>query len=518
MTADRDAVYDVAIIGAGVNGAGIARDAALRGLRVAIFDKGDMCSATSSISSRLVHGGLRYLEYAEIPLVYESLRERRTLRNIAGHLVAPLRISIPIFKGARRGPLLIRLGMLAYDLLSFGKRLPAHEMLDRDESIAEAPGLADDGLLGTARYYDAQVTFAERLVLENLLAARAAGAVVHTYAEVTGISVRGRKVDAVAWTDVDGRQREIRVRSVVNAAGPWVDQVLASAPIPTKRFIGGTKGSHIIVPQFDGAPADAFYVEAASDGRPFFIIPWNDQYLVGTTDIRYDDSLDEIRASDAEVDYLLAETNRVFPRANLGRQDIHYAYAGVRPLPYREKGPESAITRKHIIKVNRRIANTLVSIIGGKLTTYRNLAEQTVDKLGKILRQRLPQCRTAEVDLPGAFAVAEARKALSAAGLEEAAAQRLVGVYGGRAADIATEQSAGDWLAAEVRFVIREEFPRTLIDIVFRRMMIGLDADQGRPHYGLIADVAAGEFSWSATERESELDALTAYADSLLVT
>ena len=168
-----------------------------------------------------------------------------------------------------------------------------------------------------------------------------------------------------------------------------MDDVLESAPGNPQRFVGGTKGSHIIVAPFAGAPKDAFYVEASADGRPFFIIPWNDQYLIGTTDIRYDGSLDEIRASGAEVDYLLVETNRVFPGANLSTGDIHYAYAGVRPLPYRTKGPESAITRRHIIKVNRKIAKGLISIIGGKLTTYRSLAEQTVDKLGKLPRTQI---------------------------------------------------------------------------------------------------------------------------------
>jgi glycerol-3-phosphate dehydrogenase len=168
--------YDLAIVGAGINGAGIARDAALRGLKVIVFDKNDMCSGCSAISSRLIHGGLRYLEYAEVSLVYESLHERRYLRQTAPHLVAPLRICIPVYAGARRGPLLIRLGMLAYDLLSIRKKSPRHEMLSGDKIHAAEPGLNSQGLRAAARYYDAQVTYAERLVLENLLAARSAGA------------------------------------------------------------------------------------------------------------------------------------------------------------------------------------------------------------------------------------------------------------------------------------------------------------------------------------------------------
>ena len=527
MTAQQH--YDVAIIGAGVNGAGIARDAALRGLKVIILDKNDMCSGTSAVSSRLIHGGLRYLEYAEIPLVYESLHERRCLRQIAGHLVKPLRISIPIFSGARRGKWLIRLGMIAYDILSFRKRLPRHDMLDCDEILREEPGLNSEGLLGAARYFDAQVTFAERLVLENLLAARAAGAEIRTYCEVREIRSKDAAVDSIVAIDRAGQQFEVFVSSVINASGPWVDEVLKTAPKTSKRFVGGTKGSHIVVSPFIGAPKDAFYVEAAADGRPFFIIPWNGQYLIGTTDIRYDDSLDLIRASEAEVDYLMSETRRVFPKAKLARKDINFAYAGVRPLPYRQTGPESSITRRHIIKVNRKVAKGLISIIGGKLTTYRNLAEQTVDQLAKVLRRKLPECRTRETLLPGAWGLERARDSLASSGLVSTAGlQRMLAIYGGRAAAIVALaenepplqewlDDKGDYLAAEVVFVLREEFATTLTDVVFRRLMAGFDADQGRSVYAAITACAASELGWSEDESKAQQAAMVDYANSLRV-
>ncbi len=521
--------YDLAVIGAGINGAGIARDAALRGLKVIVFDKNDMCSGCSGISSRLIHGGLRYLEYGEIPLVYESLHERRYLRLTAPHLVEPLRICIPVYAGARRGPLLIRIGMLAYDLLSLQKTVPNHEMLNSAEIQAEEPGLQADGLRAAARYYDAQVTFAERLVLENLLAARSAGAEIRTHCEVTRIAAEAGAIRAVTYRDENGKEQSVDVNTVVNAAGPWVDRVLGVAPVPTRRLIGGTKGSHIIVGNFAGAPRDAFYVEAAADGRPFFIIPWNDQYLIGTTDIRYDEDLDRIRASDAEVDYLLAETNRVFPQASLSREDIHYAYAGVRPLPYKEAGPESAITRRHIIKVNKEIANGMVSIVGGKLTTYRNLAEQTVDKIAKLKHLKLPKCRTRDTGLPGAWGIDRAReRLLELAVLADAGVERMLHIYGGRAAAIAdlaktnselavTLDAHKRVLAAEVVFALREEFALTLEDIVFRRMMVGFDADQGRPLYPRIAAIAATEAGWSPERETQQIEALTAYAESLRV-
>jgi glycerol-3-phosphate dehydrogenase len=316
--AGKSRTCDVAVIGAGINGAGIARDAALRGLEVVLFDKGDVCNGTSWASSRLIHGGLRYLEYGEFPLVYESLHERRYLRRIASHLVKPLRICIPIYRGARRGPFLIRLGLLGYDLLSWRKPLPRHKMLGQKEIRAREPGLLQERLHAAACYYDAQVTYAERLVLENVLAARAAGADIMTYCEVTDIGVRGGRVVSLTCEDkLGGERSQFAPRIVINAAGPWVDSVLDRTGTRHPTLIGGTKGSHIVVSPFDGAPRDAFYVEAESDGRPFFILPWNGLFLIGTTDIRFDGDPANVRASREEVDYLLAETNRVFPAAGL---------------------------------------------------------------------------------------------------------------------------------------------------------------------------------------------------------
>ncbi len=527
---EQSAAYDVAIIGAGINGAGIARDAALRGLRGVVLEQYDLCSGTSAASSRLIHGGLRYLEYGEFPLVFESLRERITLRKIAAHLVHPLRITIPIYESARRGLWLIRLGMIAYDLLSVGKSVPGHEILSRDVMLDAEPGLASNGLRGAARYFDAQVTYAERLVLENLLGAKAAGADILTYKTVAGIIVERGRVTALNFRDTrTHRTGRIEASVIINAAGPWVDEVLKTATDDAPRLIGGTKGSHIVVGHFDGAPTDAFYVEAAADGRPFFIIPWNDQYLIGTTDIRYDGDLGEIRANPEEIDYLLAETNRVFPQARLTAEKINFAYAGVRPLPKRDKGPESSITRRHIIRKNRNIARGLISIIGGKLTTYRNLAEQTVDRLGRVMGRKLPDCRTREMLLPGAYRLHEARSALESLDcLSAKGVERLLGIYGGRAIDLASLagdepdlmrciDNAESVLAAEVAFSIRDEMAQTLADIVHRRLMIGLSRDQGREMYESIATIAAKEFNWNGDQRSAELADLNVYSDSFRV-
>ena len=242
------AEYDLVIIGGGINGAGIARDASRRGLSVILLEKNDFGSGTTSFTSRLIHGGLRYLEYAELPLVYESLHERGYLRKIASHLVKPIRISIPIYKSGRRGPLLIRLGMIAYDLLSIRKTLPWHRMLNRDEMLREEPGLNPEGLRGAAQYYDAQVTFAERLVLENIIAAEEAGAVVKNYCAVDVIGLHDGKAMNVAYVDqISGEKIRAKGKLVINAAGPWVDKVLQTSSTKTRRLMGGTKGSHIVV-------------------------------------------------------------------------------------------------------------------------------------------------------------------------------------------------------------------------------------------------------------------------------
>ncbi len=520
MTIDH---YDIVVVGGGINGAGIARDAALRGLHVLLLEQSDFGSGTSSWSSRLIHGGLRYLEYGEIPLVFESLHERRRLRELAPHLVSRLRLNIPIYRTSRRSRLTIRLGMLAYDLLSIGKQIPNHSMLSREQLLAEEPALNQDGLLGGAQYYDAQVSYAERLVLENVLGAEQAGADVRNHSPVLGINVRRGKVCGVDFVDyASGVETEVAATTVINAAGPWVDRVLSVVNREMPQYMGGTKGSHIVVGPFPGAPKSAFYVEAAADGRPFFIIPWNRQYLIGTTDIRYDGDPGVVTASEEEIAYLLDETNRVFPVAGLGVDDIHYAYAGVRPLPKRESGPESAITRKHIIKKHGRKARGLYSIIGGKLTTYRSLAEQAVDFAARKADLPAGACRTRSLPLPGALRIDAAKTALYADDeLTRACRNRLLSVYGSRARDVVDLARSGHhdqyldeeqtMLASEVVHALRHEHAVTLTDIVHRRMMVGLDADQGRSVQSRIAAVAAVEAGWDGRRQSEELRNLDAW-------
>jgi len=518
--------FDVIVIGCGINGAGIARDAAMRGLQVLVLDKGDIGGGTTSWSTRLIHGGLRYLEHGELGLVRESLLERETLFRIAPHLVKPLPILFPLYVQAARGPLMIRAGMFAYDLLSFGKSLPRHRMLTRDEALEQAPGLNRNGLRAAAIYYDAQVEFAERLVVENVLSAKEHGATVITYARVQKLT--GQFTDAglvVEFIDVrTGRAFAPLGRIIVNAAGPWVDEVLSNGEHPSKRLIGGTKGSHIIVSSFAGAPSMALYVEAESDKRPFFIIPWDSKYLIGTTDIRFTGDLDRVEIEDDEIDYLLRETNRVVPPARLTRDSVLYTYAGVRPLPYAENKNEERITRRHFIRESRD-QEGLLSIVGGKLSTYRNLAEQTVDLIGRKLGRELPKCSTAGAPLPGAEAdhfhsFPEQFKRDS--GLSSQISERLLRVYGTRAAEVLKvavqdkalaenfDEATGA-IAAEVIFSFQQEMAETLADCLLRRTMVGLNSSVGIGADETAAAIAREYLGWPESRVQEELTAYRSY-------
>lgn len=510
--------FDLIIIGGGVNGAGTARDAAERGLRVCLLEQGDLCNGTTRWSSRLVHGGLRYLEHAELGLVYESLHERETLLKIAPHLVQPLRLLIPIYSGAQRGKFMIAAGMWLYDFLSIGKSVPRHEMFDAREALDELPALKRDGLVGAAVYYDAQVTFAERLVVENALAAQQAGAKILTYSRVDRVLSADRRLRGVRYTDLrSDRQHDLSAPIVVNASGPWVDRVLEKTATPPHRLMGGTKGTHIVVPGFPGQPKIACYLEAESDGRPFFVIPWNEMLLIGTTDIRFDGNPGEVVAGDDEINYLLTETNRVFPDADIKRKNIHYHYTGVRPLPRKERKSEGDVTRRHIIKHHRRVAKGFYSLIGGKLTTYRNLAEEMVDRVVRRLKHKGPKCRTARESLPGAaIEISKVVDELDACDLISPESRvHLLNVYGSRSLlirDIVkADPRLGDEIcphshaiAAEIVFVYDHEIPTTIADVLLRRTMIGLSPDLGRAALPKALRIARRHAGWSAARADEE--------------
>jgi glycerol-3-phosphate dehydrogenase len=513
--------FDLIVIGAGINGAAVAREAALHGLEVLIVERDDICAGTSGASSRLIHGGLRYLEHAELSLVRESLHERERLLVHAPHLVKPLALYIPVYAGGRRSLWQIRAGMWLYDLLSIGKSLPAHTLLERERLRSELPGLASDGLAGGARYFDAQVAFPERLVLENVQDAVRHGAKLLTYTRVTGIRVEHGRVAGVEWRAVDGRPGRAGAPVVVNAAGPWVDTVLGA--LGTRRLIGGTKGSHLIVEPFPGAPTAGVYTEAAADGRPLFILPWNGLYLIGTTDERFAGDPAEAGIDERELDYLVGETERVFPGAASLRKRVLYTHSGVRPLPHRPHGKEGAITRRHLVHAHRE-ARGLYSVIGGKLTTHRSLAEDVIGRVRRHLPALAPRSPTRRTPLPGAIDAAGRDALLEPirAAYGVAQATRLWEIYGAgagqiaaRAADaeLATEiGSSCPLLVAELVHALEAEWATTLVDILQRRCMAGLAAD-----FGLAVAPAAAEWLrrlgfWDGARVEQELDHYRGYA------
>lgn len=499
--------YDLIVIGGGINGAGVARDAALRGIKTILVEKNDFASGSSSWSSRLIHGGLRYLEYFEFPLVRESLKEREVLLHTAPHLVTPLQLTIPIYRDRSRPYWKIWAGMILYDIFSFDKTLPVHRMLPQAKFKQLFRSVDPDNLAGGSQYYDGQVTLAERLCLENIISAQNAGAIALNYVEVTELAIKDSRISDVTCKDkLTGESFTISASSnavVINTAGPWIDRVCRrgrkngeEVTIGNGKKNGSTKGSHIVVDRFPGAPGSTLYVEAKSDGRPFFIIPWLDKYLIGTTDIPYKQDINNIKANDEEIDYLLRETNSVIPTAKLERDDVIFTYSGVRPLPNAEGKKPGSITRKHIIFDHRKEGiNNLFTLIGGKLTTYRNVGEEMVDAALKRMKRSPKPCQTDSLPLPGCIlpdderiqqAISDYDSTLSARTID-----RLFSVYGAKALEVlaltkenpelgqAIDPALPD-IKAQVVYAVTSESAHTLVDILRRRTTLAMNG-----HYGM---------------------------------
>ncbi|MFO8076879.1 MAG: FAD-dependent oxidoreductase [Actinomycetota bacterium] len=520
---------DVAIVGGGINGVAIARDAAMRGLSVALFEKDDFSAGTSAWSTRLVHGGLRYLERGEFRLVRESLRDRETLWQIAPHLVTPLPFVVPVYRHNHLPGIFFRLGMVLYDVLSFDKSVPNHRRLGRKAVAAELPGLDPEGLSGALQYYDGQVSYAERLVVETLLSAAALGVQAMNYATAEEVALEGgRAVGVAVRDDLDGSAAVVPARVVVNAAGPWVDDLV---PAGDSRLIGGTKGTHLVVDPFPGAPSTAIYYEARSDNRAVLVVPWNGRYIIGSTDDRYDDDLDTVAATPDEIDYLLGETNQLIPEANLTVDSVRFTYAGVRPLPYRASGDTGSIPRSHLI-IEHDDAAGLLSVVGGKLTPHLSLGSEVVDRAGELLGRRLPASPTREVRLPGA-GTGDWRRRVPA--LRERlpwpveVSERLIEVYGTRAEELIALAEAdpalaevvgkgrGAVVAAEVALAVREESAMRLTDLLHRRTMVGMEPTLGRDVAEGVARLAAPLLGWDEARTEEELDRNRRYTELRLL-
>jgi len=478
--------FDVAIVGGGINGCGIARDAAGRGWSVFLCEKGDLASATSSASTKLIHGGLRYLEYYQFRLVREALLERETLWRIAPHIIWPLRFVLPHHRGLR--PVwLLRLGLFLYDHLGGRKLLPPTRTLRLARDPVGEP-LKSQFTLGF-EYSDCWVDDA-RLVVLNARAAAELGATIATRMRcLSGTREKG------VWTltlrdEGTGDVRQIRARTVVNAGGPWAGEVMETVlQTPASAGVRLVKGSHIVTPRLYAH--DRCYIFQNSDGRVFFSIPFEGEFtLIGTTDEDYLGDPDDATASDAEIAYLCAAASDYF-KTPVTADLVKWSYSGVRPLYDDGASEAQAATRDYVLKLDARDGEPpLVTIFGGKITTYRRLAESALAMLARYLpAPRRAAGWTAREPLPGGeFPVDGFEDEVGQTNarypfLDQATARRLVRAYGARVgavlgeaksyADLGRRFGAG-LTEAEVRYLVRQEWARATEDIVWRRSKLGL--------------------------------------------
>ena len=510
-------IYDVLVIGGGITGAGVARDAALRGLSCLLLEKGDFASGVTSKSTRLIHGGLRYLANFEVDLVAESLRERAILRRMAPYLIRPIPLVIPIYKGDPHGRAMISLGIHLYDLLSHEHDIPHYFTSGRDKTLAFEPRLNRDGLTGSALFYDHQILMPERLVMENIIGARQAGAAVLNYVRAEKIEETNIGITVTAWDVLADRAHVFRSRVLINASGPWIDSVRRAGNIDSRKIIFPTKGIHLVLPKLT---EQALFV-TSKDGRMFFIIPLDQWSLIGTTDTKYEESLDEVHANRDDVDYLITESRRVLPGLNITRESILYTYAGIRPLAFSGTS-ESKISRKHRV-IREGSTRRVITIAGGKLTTYRTMAKDAVDAACKVLGRNAP-CVTDQRPFPGGLHreyddyLKEALPDMAARHkVGEETVRHLVRFYGSgaeRVLDIVDmDRALGQAISpescdlyAQVAYSVLEEGAKTLSDIILRRMHLGMTGTRGVRQADKIADIAAQELKWSGEEKQHHVE------------
>jgi glycerol-3-phosphate dehydrogenase len=516
--------FDIAIVGGGITGAGIARDAALRGLSVALLEKGDFGSGTSSKSSRMVHGGLRYLRQRHISLVRESLRERGVLLKIAPHLVRPFPFLLPIYGGGLEERLQLKVGLTAYDLLAGRRGIERHRMLSRREVLQQEPALRPDGLQGGLRYFDCVVHDA-RLTLTTARSAARQGAAVANYVQATALEREDQRVVGVHFHDLlSGRKDLLRAEVVVNAAGPWCDELRAMTSLPPK--LQPTKGVHIVLPRHR-LPVTDIVIFFHGD-RSLFAVPKEDWTYVGTTDTYYQADPGQARTDAADVAYLLEALNNAFPGRAVVPGDIVSTWVGVRPLVAEEGAPTpSDVSRDYEIENE---PPGLVSIAGGKLTTYRSMAQDLLDRLVAAERHRLDwsprPCCTAELPLPGGdvqgfemYAEGAVAALEEGWGLSPAVASRLVRTYGTEHAKILAYAlrdkrllepltSGAAVLRAEAVYAAEEEMAVTLEDFLARRTDLMLFDPSGRKGLNaapLVARLMGSVLGWGWRARREQI-------------
>ena len=525
--------WDLLVIGGGVVGAGIARDAAMRGLKVALVERGDLGAGTSSQSSRLIHGGLRYLEHGEIKLVFEALRERATLLRIAPHLVHPLAFVFPVYRGDRVPFWMMLAGLWLYDLLAGTRNVRLHRSLGKRALLRAEPMLRERGLVGGARYWDCQADDA-RLTLATARSARAHGASIATYAEVEELErADGRIIGARVVDHLTGTRATLHAAIVVNATGPWSDALRQMEDPAAEPILRLTRGSHVLVPRARLGHTDAVTLTSAVDGRVMFVLPWGEWSYIGTTDTDESRGADGVRVTDDDVTYLLRSANAAFPHAHLTADDVVATWTAVRPLVQDSRAlSTAAVSREHAILQG---SGGMLSIVGGKLTTYRRMAAQMVDRVVHELRQHRgmpapPRARTDLEPLPGGEAadLGPLRAAAVDVGLSAATADHLVARYGTEAQAIlnlvaqdrkllAPLHPAHPAIAAQVVHAARRELARTVADVLIRRIHLRYEtADRGMAAAALTARLMGGELGWGPEQVAREAEAyVAASADPL---
>ena len=515
-------VFDVLVIGGGATGAGVARDAALRGLRTALVERDDFASGTSSRSSRLIHGGVRYLEHGYFHLVFEASRERRTLMRIAPHLVRPLAFTWPVYAGARVPRWKLGAGLLLYDALALFRNVSRHRSLSAQAVLAAEPALRPDGLQGGARYYDAATDDA-RLTLATAMAAAEAGAVVLNHAAVRGLTHALSNKGVVVRDAIGGGEQTVAARVVVNAAGPWTDSVRRFDDPAATPSVLGSKGVHLAVPAARVGNRGAVTLLSAVDGRVMFVLPASNQTIIGTTETATDASPDEVRATEGDVTYLLESVNACFPGARLERGDVISAWAGIRPLIAAGPGQDDPgnASREHAIHTS---PTGVITVSGGKLTTYRSMAAETVDVVERALDRTPALSRTAMIPLPGAELLisraAVDRMVVAASRVAGSApiGTRLVRAFGDRWPDVWTlaERDRAllvplapglPYIAAEAAYAATHEMACTIADVLMRRTHIAFETrDAGRAAARLTAAVLAPRLGWDGAETARQLE------------
>ncbi len=517
------------MIGGGITGTGVARDAAMRGLRTVLVEQNDLGSGTSSRSSRLIHGGVRYLETGDLRLVLEANRERRVLLRIAPHLVWPLPFLFPVHRGDRLSLWRLGAGMWLYDLLASFRNVKMHRMLGKRAVLEAEPMLRERGLRGGARFYDAQCDDA-RLVLATARSAMGHGALVANYMAVRSLARTAGRVTGVEIEDrLTGGRATVRASVVVNAAGPWADRVRTMEDAGAAPLLRPTKGIHIVVERSRLDHRDGIIFLSPIDGRVLFILPWRDLSYIGTTDTDTVESPDQLTVSPEEMVYLLRSANARFPSARLGLEDVRGVWAGLRPLLAASSAvPESGRTREHAIVQG---SGGMISVVGGKLTTYRSMAKEVVDRAVRELRLREGRRRTTDADtdeepLPGGetddFTEFKARGL--ELGVVPESVEHLIRHYGTEAAGIYNLGAADRRLLrrlvpphpaieAEVLHAVRRELARTVEDVMVRRTHLYYEhPERGIPAARRVAELMGQELGWDDEQLEAEAERYLEFA------